>query len=73
MIIAGRYLTFQTLYGNKLYWLLGGILGVSAYSLYATNTQSLVTTLIGGGIEVSFGLYLFYDFFYRKDVVSTMS
>lgn len=59
LIIGGRYLTFRTLYGNKLFWLLGSLLGVSAYGLFATNTHSLVTTLTGGLIEVCFGLILF--------------
>ncbi|MBD2756569.1 hypothetical protein IC230_27025 [Spirosoma sp. BT704] len=62
LIIGGRYLTFRTLYGNKLFWVLGGLLGVSAYSLFASNTHSLVTTLTGGLIEVCFGLLLFGGF-----------
>lgn len=62
LIIGGRYLTFRTLYGNKLFWVLGGLLGVSAYSLFASNTHSLVTTLTGGLIEVCFGLLLFRGF-----------
>ncbi|GAB4049464.1 hypothetical protein GCM10028810_39920 [Spirosoma litoris] len=60
-IIGGRYLTFHTLYGNKLFWVLGGLLGVSAYGLFATNTHSLGTTLVGGCIEVCFSLILFRD------------
>lgn len=66
LIIGGRYLTFRTLYGNKLFWLLGGLLGVSAYSLFASNTHSLVTTLTGGLIEVCFGLLLLRDFSFRE-------
>lgn len=62
LIIGGRYLTFRTLYGNNLFWILGGLLGLSAYGLFATNTQSLVTTLTIGLIEVSFSVVLFYDF-----------
>lgn len=70
LIIGGRYLTFHTVYGNKLYWLLGGLLGSSAYYLYASNTQSLVTTLTGGLIEVLFSVVLFYDFASRKKAES---
>ncbi|AUD07626.1 hypothetical protein CWM47_37135 [Spirosoma pollinicola] len=61
LIIGGRYLTFRTLYGNNLFWLLGGLLGLSAYGLFTSNMPSLVTTLTGGFIEVCFGLILFYD------------
>lgn len=70
LIIGGRYLTFHTVYGNKLYWLLGGLLGASAYYLYTSNTQSLVTTLTGGLIEVIFSVVLFYDFSSKKEVKS---
>lgn len=62
LIIGGRYLTFRTLYGNKLYWVLGGLLGLSAYGLCITNMPSLVTTLTVGLIEVLFSIVLFYDF-----------
>ncbi|GAB3796576.1 hypothetical protein GCM10028819_14420 [Spirosoma humi] len=70
LIIGGRYLTFHTVYGNKLYWLLGGLLGSSAYYLYASSTQSLVTTLTGGVIEVIFSVVLFYDFAAREKAES---
>ncbi|GAB3227140.1 DUF7010 family protein [Spirosoma arcticum] len=70
LIIGGRYLTFHTLYGNKLYWLLGGVLGLSACGSYATNTQAMVTTLTGGFIEVCFSIILFYDFSLMKKVAS---
>ncbi|MCX6212832.1 hypothetical protein [Spirosoma sp.] len=66
LIIGGRYLTFQTLYGNKLYWLFGAVLGVSGYGLYITNTQPMVTLLTGGIIEVGFSVLLFYDFLTKK-------
>ena len=62
LIIGGRYLTFRTLYGNKLYWLLGGLLGASAYGLFVTNAQALTSTLTVGFIEVIFSVFLFYDF-----------
>ena len=33
MIIGGRYLTFASMYGNRLYWILGAVLGIAAYVL----------------------------------------
>lgn len=71
LLIGGRYLTFRTLYGNKLFWILGGLLGLSAYGLFATNTQSLVTTLTIGLIEVIFSVVLFYDFSSKQKAEST--
>jgi hypothetical protein len=58
LIIGGRYLTFNTLYGNRLFWVLGGILGVAAYLLLVVNAQSFVSTLTGAGIEILFGLFM---------------
>lgn len=70
LIIGGRYLTFRTLYGNKLFWVLGGLLGVSAYGLFAANMHSLVTALTGGLLEVCFSLVLFGDSSLREPVRS---
>ena len=66
LIIGGRYFTFHTLYGSKLFWLLGSVLGVSAYGLFATHTQPLETTLTGAAIEIVFGSVLFYAFASQK-------
>lgn len=71
LVIGGRYLTFRTLYGNKLFWVLGGLLGASAYGLFTLNMPSLVTTLTGGLLEVSFGFVLFGDSSLRETVRSS--
>lgn len=34
MIIARRYLTFASIYGMRLYWVLGAALGLAAYLLF---------------------------------------
>ncbi|GAB4042569.1 DUF7010 family protein [Spirosoma jeollabukense] len=70
LIIGGRYLTFHTLYGTKLFWLLGGLLGLAAYGLFASSTQPLITILTGGLIEVIFSGVLFYDISLRKKAES---
>ncbi|CAN5317064.1 hypothetical protein BH09BAC4_BH09BAC4_02380 [soil metagenome] len=70
LIIGGRYLTFHTLYGTKLFWLLGGLLGLAAYGLFAFNTQPLITVLTGGLIEVIFSVVLFYDISSKKKAES---
>ena len=61
MIIGGRYLTFNTIYGNRLFWILGGILGIAAYSLFSFNAQSYISALTGAGIEIFFGLFLYFN------------
>lgn len=65
LIIGGRYLTFSTIYGTKIYWFLGSILGISAYSLYYFKVQSFGSLLTGSCIEISFGLFMLLSF--RKD------
>jgi hypothetical protein len=67
LIIGGRYLTFATIYGLKLYWILGAVLGVAAYLLFYFKVQSFGSLLTGSVIEISFGLSLF--FLFRRDNV----
>ena len=62
LIIGGRYLTFSTIYGTKIYWILGATLGVAAYILFRFNMPSFVTLLTGSAIEISFGLFMFLSF-----------
>lgn len=62
LIIGGRYLTFATLYGNRLYWILGAVLGASAYLLFYSGIASSGTLLTGAVIEISFGLFMFRSF-----------
>lgn len=62
LIIGGRYLTFATIYGNRTYWFLGFILGISAYILYNFKVQSFGSLLTGSLIEISFGIFMFLLF-----------
>lgn len=61
IIIGGRYLTFNTIYGNRLFWILGGILGIAGYLLFLTNAQSYISALTGSIIEISYGLSMYYN------------
>jgi hypothetical protein len=56
LIIGGRYLTFASLYGTKLYWLLGAALGMAAYFLFAAKATPFVSVLVGSAIELTFGI-----------------
>lgn len=65
-IIGGRYLTFTTLYGRKMYWLLGFALGVSACLLYKSRASVAVITTTAGIIETCFGFILLFH--YKKSI-----
>lgn len=62
LIIGGRYLTFSSIYGIRLYWILGAILGAAAYLLFYSSVQSFGTLLTGSLIEISFGTFMFLSF-----------
>lgn len=62
LIIGGRYLTFASIYGSRLYWVLGASLGVAAYLLFYFKVQSFGSLLTGSLIEISFGLFMFFSF-----------
>ena len=53
-VIGGRYLCFQTLYGNRLYWLIGAVLAVSGYGLAASNAPVALAAFAGALIEIGF-------------------
>lgn len=60
MVIGARYLTFQTIYGLKTYWVLGGVLlTVGFVSIYFVTLKPYLVPLLGGSIEVIFSVYLF--------------
>lgn len=58
LIIGGRYLTFATLFGARIYWALGITLGVTAYLLFILNAQPHTSILIASAIEISFGFFM---------------
>lgn len=66
MIIGGRYLTFASIYGNRIYWVLGAVLGIAAFILFSFKVESFASALTGALIEIIFGLYMLIIF--RKKV-----
>ncbi|MBW8362710.1 MAG: hypothetical protein K0M56_11060 [Kaistella sp.] len=62
LIIGGRYLTFASLYGQRMYWILGGILGLAAYALFTLQSDAFTSALSGGMIELLFGIVLYLRF-----------
>lgn len=51
-VIGGRYLCFQIIYGNRLYWLIGAVLALTGYGLAAANAPAAVGAFAGSLIEV---------------------
>jgi len=62
LIIGGRYLTFASIYGTRLYWILGAILGIAAYLLFILKAQHFISALTGSIIEITFGLFMLISF-----------
>lgn len=60
MVIGGRYLIFQTLYGLRLYWFLGGLLALAGVWCILLNTEFMIGAFIGAGIEIlaSIGFFI---------------
>ena len=59
LVIGGRYLTFTTLYGLRVYWLLGGGVGVLALTLAVLQPPAFVSGLAGGLAEWMFAGIVF--------------
>ncbi|MEO5911717.1 MAG: hypothetical protein ABIP95_12565 [Pelobium sp.] len=69
MIIGGRYLTFASIYGIKLYWILGAVLGIAAYLLFSLKVQSFGSAITGSIIEITFGIFMLINS--RKNSITT--
>ena len=59
LIIGGRYMTFATLYGMRIYWVIGIVLAAAAYPLCALGASPASGALAGGAIEVGFAAAVF--------------
>ena len=59
LLVGGRYLTFQTLYGLRAYWVLGGVLCCAGLAMALARIPVPVAALAGGVIEVLFASFLF--------------
>ncbi|MBW8359121.1 MAG: hypothetical protein K0M63_04870 [Weeksellaceae bacterium] len=71
LIIGGRYLTFASLYGLRMYWILGCLLGLAAYILFALQADAFISALAGGVIELVFGIMLYV--YFKKRAVTDFS
>jgi hypothetical protein len=53
-VIGGRYLTFATLFGRKLFWVCGAVLALAGYGLAALHAAPAAGAFAGAGIEIAF-------------------
>jgi len=59
LVIGGRYLTFTTLYGMKIYWLFGATLAISSVPLVVLGAPPSAGAFTGAIIEYAYGITIF--------------
>jgi len=59
LTIGGRYFTFATLYGMRLYWVCGGVLAAAGFAAAALGAETRVIALTGGLLELLFAAVAF--------------
>ena len=58
-IIGGRYLTFSTIFGARIYWFCGAALALAGYALAQANASPEFSALAGSAIEAVFATAIF--------------
>ena len=59
LIIGGRYLTFQSLYGLRIYWVCGAILCIAGLALALARAPVYMGAFAGAAIELLFAALVF--------------
>lgn len=59
LVIGGRYLTFQSVYGLSLYWALGATLCVAGIVFALLRVPAAFSAMAGGLIEVAFAAAIY--------------
>ncbi len=59
LTIGGRYFTFATLYGLRLYWVCGAILAAAGFALAALRADTTLIALTGGILELVVAALIF--------------
>ncbi len=62
LVIAGRYLTFATLYGTRIYWVFGATLALSAVPMVILEAPTFTGAYVGALIEYVYGIAIFVLF-----------
>lgn len=59
LVIGGRYFTFRTLFGLRIYWTVGAVLAVAGYFLAVSKSQPHVAAFAGAAMEAAFAMAIF--------------
>jgi hypothetical protein len=60
LVIGGRYLTFSTLFGMRIYWAVGAALAAAAYLLVILKATPAAGAFAGSLVELLFALIIFF-------------
>lgn len=58
LVIGGRYLTFNTLFGIRVYWVLGLSLAAAGYLLGRSLASPTAGAFVGASIELVFAVFI---------------
>lgn len=61
LIIGGRYFTFATLYGARIYWLCGAALAAAGWWLGKSGIAPEIAAAAGAAIEAVFAVAVFFS------------
>jgi hypothetical protein len=56
LIIGGRYLVFSSLFGMRLYWVLGLSLAGAGFALGWLGASAFLVAAVGAALEIAFAL-----------------
>jgi hypothetical protein len=59
LTIGGRYFTFATLYGLRVYWACGATLAAAGFALALLGAETATVALTGGLLELVFAALIF--------------
>ena len=58
-VIGGRYLTFATIYGARIYWVFGAVLAVAGWLLAQALAAPHISAAAGAAIEAAFAIVIY--------------
>jgi len=58
-VIGGRYLTFSTIFGTRIYWVCGAALALAGYLLARAHASPQLGAFTGSAIEAAFAIFIF--------------
>jgi hypothetical protein len=66
LVIGGRYLTFATLYGMRIYWACGATLALTGFLIAKSGATMATGAFSGAAIEIAFAVVIYA--MVRKDI-----